>query len=425
MKWWDKFKNSRFGITLWAILGYQPFSWGSLILLAGAYWSFRKIGVDELDHILIIVGAVSLFLVGMAVLGTIMGTIYTVVTLRAYRKAKDIRIVESFACQTGFTFSIPWWVPLVQCRWRWLTPDVPIKIERKGERVVFSRRGHWKTIKREFWISDTFGICRVRFTREMEIDLLVEANTGKLAAPVFALGMQDGGESPHPMGKPYGDRVDIRNYAPGDPVRYILWKTYARTGELVVRNPERALKPAERILAYLISSARDSASAGAAQATINSHGLGRDWKFGADGSKSAVEEIQQATDLITRSADVESNQGSDLASFVKGAVDERFHSLVVFAPPETGPWISRVIEQCQRVSVMVVIGIDGFVVRARFSRLKAFAFRADSNPYSSISDYRSIHQIITTLQAANVQVQIADRKSGAIVDAHQFIRVYQ
>ena len=236
-------KEHRLVTFLWSIIGYQPFSWGSLILLLGAYWSFIKIGRDELDYILIVVGAISLSLVILAVFGTLIGTLYAVVTLRKYRQAKDIRIVEGFSCQTGFHFSIPWWVPLVQCRWRWVNPNVSITIEKDGETVSFPRRGHWKNIQREFWISDIFAICRVRFVRDMNIDLLVEANIGKLAAPVFAIGMQDGGENPHPMGKPYGDRVDMRNYAPGDPVRYILWKTYARTGELVVRTPERALQP--------------------------------------------------------------------------------------------------------------------------------------------------------------------------------------
>jgi hypothetical protein len=393
--------------------------------LGGAYWSFSKIGVDELDYVLVVVGAVSLALVILGVLGTILGAVYVFFLLRTHKNEKDIRIVEGFSCQTGFSLVIPWWFPLVQCTWRWHNPKMPIEIKDAGERVVFPRRGHWLKVEREFWISDLFGICRIRFTHESNIDLLVEANTGKLEAPIFALGMQDGGDIAHPMGKPYGDRVDIRAYAPGDPVRYILWKIYARTGELVVRNPEKALQPAERILAYLISSNRDSASAGAAQATINAQGSRADWKFGADGSGSIVEDVQQATDLITRSADAKTNQGELLAEFIHGAHDERFQSLIVFGPPEEGEWIDRVIMQRTKINISVVIGIDGFLPTKRFARMNTFLFKEEERPYRCVLSHDSLIRILSRLQAANIRVQIADRNTGSLVSAEQLQRVYQ
>ena len=77
------------------------------------------------------------------------------------------------------------------------------------------------------------------------------------------------------------------------------------------------------------------------------------------------------------------------------------------------------------VAVMVVIGIDGFYTKSRFSRLKNFAFQVEENPYSSMPDYQSIYSILNRLHNENIKVQIADRKSGTIVDAEQFLRVYQ
>ena len=409
---------------IWKVLGYQPFSWGSLLLLAGAYWSFSKIGVDQLDYVLIIVGAVALGLLVVAFLGTCGGAVYTVLCLREHKNEKDIRIVEGFPCQTGFVLNMPWWFPLVQCSWRWTKPDIAIEIFQSGERVVFPRRGHWEKVEREFWISDIFGICRIRFVHESNVDLLVQANMGKLEAPVFALGMQDGGDQSHPMGKPYGDRVDIRMYAPGDPVRYILWKIYARTGELVVRKPERALQPAERMLAYLIAAPRDSASAGAAQATIQAQGGRSDWKFGADGSSSIVTDVQQAQDLITRSAASEKQQGEQLGSFLREAQDERFQSLIIFAPPQDGSWIEHVLEQAKKINVSVVIGIDGLVPSKRFGRLRNFVFTQDVSPYSCQLQYHELIQVMTRLRVANISVQIADRRTGSIVDAVQMQKVF-
>ena len=70
---------------IWKVLGYQPFSWGSLLLLAGAYWSFSKIGVEQLDYVLIIVGAVALGLLVVALLGTGAGALYTLLCLREHK----------------------------------------------------------------------------------------------------------------------------------------------------------------------------------------------------------------------------------------------------------------------------------------------------------------------------------------------------
>ena len=408
---------------LWKVLGYQPFSWGSLLLIAGGVWTFFYIGKKEYDHLLVIVAAVAFGIIFLGFLGTILGAVYIRLRLREQKLGDDIEIVEGFSCQTGFVLNIPWWLPLAQCRWEWLKPDVEVEIMPKGERVLFVRRGSWSSITRQFWISDPFGIFRIRFVHQSARELLVKANPGRLEAPVFALGMQDGGEVPHPMGKPFGDRVDIRNYAPGDPVRYIIWKIYARTGELVVRKPEKALQPADRVLAYLISHPKDSACAGAAQATINAQSLGQSWRFGVDGSLQIAEEKGIATDLITQSAMSEAPSGEGLLAFLQAASDDRFRSLIVFAPPVVGSWLKEVITASKKVQVMVVIGIDGLMKPVRFNRIKGFVFPQEESPYSCILQKESLQEVLQELYDANISVQIADRKSGHIADAKVFQRV--
>ena len=139
MRMVQHFKNK-----MWRFLGYQPFSWGSIFLLLGAYWSFSKIGVEQLDYVLIIVGAVSLGLLLFALLGTIAGALYVIFQLQEHKEEKDIRIVEGFPCQTGFVLTMPWWFPFMQCSWHWNNPAIEIEVTRSGERVVFPRRGHWE-----------------------------------------------------------------------------------------------------------------------------------------------------------------------------------------------------------------------------------------------------------------------------------------
>ena len=209
-------------------------------------------GENQYDYILIVVGASALFLIGVSLLATFLGTIYLKMYLFRFPHTANIEVMEGFKSQTGFRLRLPWWLPLVQCEWCWLQPDVKIDLNDGLETTTFPRRGSWDSVLRSFTLGDSFGICRVRFQQEVESAVRVEANPGMFSAPMLTVGMQDGADLSHPLGKPYGDKVDIRNYAPGDPVRYILWKIYARTGQLVVRKPEKALQPADRILAYLI-----------------------------------------------------------------------------------------------------------------------------------------------------------------------------
>ncbi len=57
----------------------------------------------------------------------------------------------------------------------------------------------------------------------------------------------------NPLGPAHGDPVDIRRYVPGDPLKLVNWKIFARLGELTVRTPERPVSPFITTLAYLVA----------------------------------------------------------------------------------------------------------------------------------------------------------------------------
>ena len=84
------------------------------------------------------------------------------------------------------------------------------------------------------------------------------------------------------MGLEDGDRLELRRYTAGDPVRFMHWKVLSRTRKLMVRTPERALSVARRMAAFLIAGERDDASAAAARLALERRLLGSDWLFGTD-----------------------------------------------------------------------------------------------------------------------------------------------
>ena len=45
----------------------------------------------------------------------------------------------------------------------------------------------------------------------------------------------------------------MRAYGHGDPMRHVLWKTFARSRRLLVRMPERAIAPSPTTVAFLIA----------------------------------------------------------------------------------------------------------------------------------------------------------------------------
>ena len=92
--------------------------------------------------------------------------------------------------------------------------------------------------------------------------------------------MEDG--LPDNGGRPDGDRMEIRPYTPGDSVRDIMWKGFARNRQLNVRLPERSVAFDDKACAYLVSGVGDEAASALARLTLECGLLGDDWRFGAD-----------------------------------------------------------------------------------------------------------------------------------------------
>ncbi|WP_096999563.1 DUF58 domain-containing protein [Persephonella hydrogeniphila] len=101
--------------------------------------------------------------------------------------------------------------------------------------------------KRGKYTTDSFGICSVFpfnfFVRcivyQKKIPVIVYPYPRKMENLYNSSGpgRRDGHYSTQKSGS-QGDIVSIRNYSPGDPVKFIHWKASARTGELKVKEME-------------------------------------------------------------------------------------------------------------------------------------------------------------------------------------------
>lgn len=252
---------------------------------------------------------------------------------------------------TGFSLPALARVPLVKVEWDWISPrGVECRQElRDGvrppvlrETVVARRRCLVPRVERRFIVRCAFGLSRVAWTRPEPAPLRVLPEVGRLRSVEVVQSVSSAEGLPHPSGDPVGDRMEIRRYVPGDSVRHILWKTYARTRTLNVRTPERSVDRSQRTVAYLLTGRGDEPAAAALRVALENGLLGERWILGCDGVERPVEgeggasELEDALEAIARSGSWERPAGTATADELRRfladpeVVGERH--CVIFAP---------------------------------------------------------------------------------------------
>jgi uncharacterized protein (DUF58 family) len=206
--------------------------------------------------------------------------------------------------------------------------------------------------------------------------------------------------------------MEIRRYAPGDSVRDILWKTWARTRQLNVRRPERSVERSRRLVAYLVAGEGDEPAAAAARVALESGAFGEDWVFGADASPAAATELGAALEAIARSG--EAGGPTRLAAFLEGAeVDPGAHC-VVFAPALAGDWVAEVARLARRQPgrLSCVLGADGVARPPRARRAWRRLLLEEPRPAGAPA--AELEEVVAALSRAGAPSLVVDRSTGRV-----------
>lgn len=389
----------------------------------------RYLGRDRQDVIAYVVGLGFLAVIAVAVVVVVIGT--AILWWRVVVPPKEAERIEAGReIETGFTFPALTLAPLLNVRWEWLSPEgvaveARLKKGRFVEQVVFHERGEHLVTVRRVIVEDVLGLARLAFTKTQPSPRTVNPALGRpLAAPLLEA-FAAGDAISHPAGPPEGDLVDMRRYAVGDPMKRILWKVYARTRNVMVRIPERAIMPTRRTLAYLVSGEGDEAAAGVARLAVESESLGPEWRFSADQPEGAAtsedhdaKDARAALSLIVRSRAARLVAGEGLRPFLdrQGAWGGR---CVVFAPGRAGRWLGAVEEEARRRpgQIEVVLGVDGVRgaggTRAdRWRRL--FLHEVEEAPGGSSARVEEVERITKRLVGLGATVTVVDRPSGRL-----------
>ncbi len=382
-----------------------PPTWRGVFIALFSVLALWRYGYGNLDLLLFVVGVAGLVLVILSSIAAAAAALH----LRRRVKGATLgnRCLEAGSLiPTGFQVPAFGAVPLVKIAWQWLEPaDVEVRIRRRGgrlhEEVVARRRGQVTGIRRRFTVGDAFGLAAVSWQRADPGQLTILPDVGLLKNMPVIQPMAAAEGLPHPMGAPEGDRMEIRRYVPGDSVRDIMWKTFARTRQLNVRTPEKSIDRSRKTVAYLLTGDNDEAAAAAARVALESEALGAGWLFGADGTAEPAESLEAALAAIARSRSFRRNgrhsgsngssrgdgggpgaggeldsQAAGLAAFLsRHGVHGETHCMV-FAPARPGAWTSGALAATRNFqgAVSFVLGTDGVVRRDPTPLWRRFLF---------------------------------------------------
>ena len=347
----------------------QPLRWGGLGLIAVALLAL-SVSRDEADHLLEPVALIALALVAAATLLVLGATLF--VRRRLARQAAGVPPALDTGAELVTAFRVPdvRRLGLLDVQLAWVEPagfDVElVRIDGTlGERVRAVERGRHEWLVRRVTVEDVFGIAAMTFELTWDCALRVSP----VAAPVqvnLSSSASSGDAYSHPSGRAEGDLIEMRAYAPGDSMRHVLWRTFARTRRLLVRVPERAVAPQPVNVAFLLAGVGDEPSAGVARVFIEQGLLGPEFVFAADGATEPATRVPEAIEQIIDSVRARRGDGP-VVERVAGLVQpHRLGACVVFAPPVDGPWRPRLVALCRRLATRatVIIGTDAPAVVA-------------------------------------------------------------
>lgn len=401
----------------------------AFVVLAGIA---LRIGWREVDLILLGAATIAIVTLAIGLVGVALAWWRVRVALRAAGESATALSIEcDFPARTGFRLPRLRWLPGARVTWRWLEPDADLRLVEAGpwiEEEVTPRGRRWSdSLRRAIEVGDAFGLCAITIEHVERRPVRILPSVGALEQMHVVHTLSGGSDITHPQGSPEGERLDIRQYAPGDPIRFVLWSVFARTRELVVRTPEKALSAARRTLAYLVTGPADEAAAGAARVAVDVGALGGDWAFGADGIDAPASTREAALEALAKSASApRESAGSGLASFLRTASKDGSGRAVVFVPGKPGPWLEGVLRAAQelprdvtgRAAIDFVVCTDGVERASARSGLAKLALREREGEEDEGRVAPSeLAKVVGELGKLRARVVIVDRRGGHVQQA--------
>ena len=413
----------RAALRLWRARLLVPISpLGVLVALLG-YWMAMRVGARKMDLVLYAGGLLALALVALAVVAVLVGgTLVWLGLRRLGRTQLELDLETGMTGSSGQLLpSLRRW-PLLQLRLIWEEPEaVEVSLKPRpgggGEELVRPlQRGVATRVVRRFVVSDVFGFARLGLSRRSPAQIRVRPLRARLTAHVTQRFL--GGDAlSWPSGPAEGELIEMRRYAHGDPLRYVLWKAFARTRKLLVRTPERAITPLPSAIAYFVPGAQDEPAASAARYFVEEGLLGHGFLFAAEGAAEPTADPVEALEQIIRSVRHRDRGGEGLEGFLARLEEQRRRCCLLFVPPVAGPWLDRVVQAARYVpGARVVTAVDSSPAEMPATGWRRWLF---AETQSNEAARRALGKVLQRLIRAGFEVHVLHRPSGELLGRAQ------
>ncbi len=194
--------------------------------------------------------------------------------------------------------------------------------------ITFPHRGIWRPAMIRCTLEDRFGFSCLLWSDTTPSDLSIRVYPPKIdraSLPVISSTYRPGDDLSHHtqrMGEPF----DLKPYHPSDGIKKILWKVFAKSGQLIARHPEHAVTPEGHVVAFVLAPQRDDALAAWALAYFSElEQLNLTMEVGClgmDGMAMATSPFDIEELLIASAFDARSKVSPELASTIRAKVAE-------------------------------------------------------------------------------------------------------
>lgn len=134
--------------------------------------------------------------------------------------------------------------------------------------LTFPHRGNWDIHGIRCRVGDLSGFIRVSWTIPQQTSVTVSPSIpNDTNLPLVSSTQRPGDLTPDTVHR-YGDPFDIKPYHPSDGMKKIVWKAYAKSGQLLSRHPEPSMTPEGFVAICVLARPEDDVVCGAALAYV-------------------------------------------------------------------------------------------------------------------------------------------------------------
>lgn len=174
------------------------------------------------------------------------------------------------------------------------------------EDITFPHRGEWEISGIQVGLGDIFGLTRLSFLSK-SLTPFIRVKPGQQYSkhiPVISSSERAGDAVEQHLVRT-GDPYDLKQYHPADGVKRIIWKLFAKSGDLYSRLEEFAMTPEGKVAAFIIPMKTDDALCNWTLGYVREmESLGLDLIVGAAGMSTTGSELassyQSTEDLLIK-----------------------------------------------------------------------------------------------------------------------------